>query len=112
MSEKKTKIAINIPAIKLTKEDIKKWLADNEKAVAERKKKQHELPKDDRIGECVVCKSEVIAKITSEYLGDFRHMIIGPGSKQQMSTTHHGFHCTKCGLKYEFPPQNDSSSSY
>jgi 3-polyprenyl-4-hydroxybenzoate decarboxylase len=105
MPGKKSKIAINIPEIKLTKEEIEKWKFDNEEAKIERKKKQNESPKDDRVGECVVCNSKIIAKITSEYLGDFHHMIIGPGSRQQMTTIHHGFHCTKCGLKYEFPPQ-------
>lgn len=117
MPGKKPKLAIDIPAIKLTKEDIKKWLADNEKAVAERKKKQNEPPKDDRHGECVVCSGKVIARITHEYLGDPMHMIIGPGSRNQMTTIHHGFHCTTCGIKYEFPPpsrenvKNDPTSS-
>ena len=40
MPGKKSKIAINIPEIKLTKEEIEKWKFDNEEAKIERKKKQ------------------------------------------------------------------------
>jgi|WetSurMetagenome_2_1015567.scaffolds.fasta_scaffold480500_2 hypothetical protein len=59
--------------------------------------------KDERTGTCRVCSGKVVARVTRGYHGDPRHMIFGPGSRNQMTTKHHGFHCTTCGLKYEFP---------
>ena len=56
-------------------------------------------------GVCVVCSGKAVAKITNRYLGDPMHMIIGPGSRNQMTRTHHGWHCVSCGLKYEFCPK-------
>lgn len=56
-------------------------------------------------GECVVCEGKVIARITHEYLGDPMNFILGPGGRNQMSRIHHGWHCTICGLRYEFLPK-------
>lgn len=90
--------------VPLTKEQIKEMMSRFPECLREAERKRNEPPRDDRTGACVFCKGKVVARVTREYLGDPRHMIIGPGSKNQMSVIHHGFHCTKCGLKYEFPP--------
>jgi len=84
------------------------------------KKKMDEIQKDEEDkkhrrgkyaspkGVCAVCGGEVIEKISSKYYGDPMHMIIGPGSASQMTTVHHGWHCTSCGIKYEFLPKRKS----
>jgi hypothetical protein len=57
---------------------------------------------------CVACRGTVVKNTTMEYLGDYRNLIIGPGSRSQMTPVTN-IHCTKCGLKYEFlPPDNIS----
>jgi len=103
MPGKKDKIAIKIPEIKMTKAEIQNWMQRMEDA-RKLKPDPPKEPKDDRVGTCVVCEGKVVAKVTREYRGDPMHMIIGPGSRNQMTTIHHGFHCVTCGLKYEFPP--------
>ena len=55
---------------------------------------------------CVACRGTVVQQTTMEYLGDPMHMIIGPGSRNQMTRVTN-IHCMKCGLKYEFlPPEH------
>lgn len=60
----------------------------------------------ERTATCVVCNGTVVEETTMEYYGDPRHMIIGPGSRNQM-TPHTTIHCTKCGIKYAFLPGAD-----
>ena len=85
----------------LTEESVRKTLQE---AADEFRAGRHKpKPADPRVGTCVLCGGETVAKVTREYLGDPMHMIIGPGSANQMSTVHHGFHCVDCGHRYEFP---------
>jgi hypothetical protein len=52
-----------------------------------------------------------VKETTMDYLGDPMRMIIGPGSRNQM--THVTcIYCTSCGLKYEFLPPNDTSGLF
>jgi uncharacterized protein with PIN domain len=53
-------------------------------------------------GKCVVCKGEVIAKVRKVF------PLRGALNKQVMTFTD-GWHCTKCGLKYEFRPPDETS---
>ena len=62
-------------------------------------------PKEERTGTCVFCGGLVVGRISRKYYGDPMRRIIGPGSRNQMTTVHHGWHCQECGLKYEFPPK-------
>jgi len=87
----------------LTPEKIKEALAEGQKRIEERQKRR-DRPHESRTGTCVVCGGQVIGSVTREYRGDPMRRIIGPGSINQMTTVHHGWHCTKCGLKYQFPP--------
>lgn len=61
-----------------------------------------------RPGVCRVCDGKVVAKVTTKYLGDPMHMIIGPGSRNQMVTRNEGWHCSSCGIRYEFCPKPKS----
>lgn len=60
-------------------------------------------------GICAVCGGKVVDKVTREYRGDPMRMIIGPGSRNQMSTVHHGWYCIACGIRYEFLPKGKPS---
>ena len=53
---------------------------------------------------CVVCKGPLTRVDGWEYRGDPMHMIIGPGSKNQMSRTQ-AIYCPKCGLSYHHEPK-------
>lgn len=53
---------------------------------------------------CVVCKTPLTRVDGWEYRGDPMHMIIGPGSKNQMSRTQ-AIYCPKCGLTYHHEPK-------
>lgn len=53
--------------------------------------------------ECVGCSGDVVRVRTTAYRGDPMLQIIGPGSKNQM-TTSISYHCSQCGIMYAFPP--------
>lgn len=91
----------------LTPEKIRESIEDFKKTNDWQKSDE---PRDNRTGTCMICQGKIVARVTREYHGDPMHMIIGPGSRNQMTTVHHGFHCTRCGLKYEFPPPKDLNS--
>lgn len=87
----------------LTKEDIKK--AFSPEASRERRKKADDLlrkkeeEKYNKTGICVFCKGKVVTDV-----GLIQHgpVIIGPGNR--MSKVIEGYHCTSCGLMYDFIP--------
>lgn len=56
-------------------------------------------------GKCVFCSGPIVEMIVREFDARSGPMIIGPGSKHQHHDVSQGFHCTKCGLKYEFVPK-------
>lgn len=96
---------------RMTPQELEEWKQSAKKRVEEIEKDAE----DERngtgkyappTGVCVFCSGEVVAKITNEYRGDIMHRIIGPGGRNQVSRVHNGWHCTKCGLRYEFPPNN------
>jgi hypothetical protein len=68
----------------------------------ERERKAN-LPPELPTGVCVVCKGEVKAEHRRESSWGLRGMRIG-GPPPVLSWKMLGYHCTKCGLKYEFPP--------
>ncbi len=48
---------------------------------------------------CVVCRTHLERLSFKAYRGDPMHMIIGPGSVNQMSTVTE-LYCPQCGIKY------------
>lgn len=92
----------DLPSV--TAEDIRTAMEeayDQMEKDREEARRKRDNPVEERTGVCVVCNGKVVGRITREYVGD--PMIIGPGGRDQMRNIHHGWHCTKCGLKYEFP---------
>ena len=63
------------------------------------------MPEQPAEGTCVVCNGTVVEKLVSEFNPASGPLIIGPGSRGQYRNVSKGFHCTKCGLKYEFAPK-------
>lgn len=55
-------------------------------------------------GKCVFCGGPIVEKIVQEFNAACGPMMFGPGSRGQFHEVSHGFHCTGCGLKYEFVP--------
>lgn len=53
---------------------------------------------------CVVCKRPLTKLSGSEYRGDPMHMILGPGSRNQM-THFTKIYCDWCGLEYRHLPK-------
>lgn len=53
---------------------------------------------------CVVCGGPIVERVDREFDARSGPMIIGPASQQQFHDVSKGYHCTKCGLKYEFLP--------
>ncbi len=71
-----------------------------------------ERPKPTR-SKCVVCGGKVVEKIERRYdpsTGPIRIGIFGRRNTQ-FREFHEGFHCSSCGLKYEFPPKVKRSKS-
>ena len=54
---------------------------------------------------CLVCGGKLVKKTEREFDPTSGPIIIGPGSRHQYHEVSHGYHCTNCGLKYEFPPK-------
>lgn len=69
----------------------------------ERLKERNKAPEAKK-GACVVCNGTVTGEYRSECTTDFRNVPIGPGSRDYFHWVFQGYHCTKCGLKYEFCP--------
>ena len=61
-------------------------------------------PKPDPGPKCVVCEGPLTEKSWSSYVGDPMQMIIGPGSRNQM-TAQHAIWCPQCGLQYRSLPK-------
>jgi predicted RNA-binding Zn-ribbon protein involved in translation (DUF1610 family) len=56
---------------------------------------------------CIVCGGDIVEEIVSKFNPIHGPMIIGPGSRQQFHDVSEGYHCSSCGLKYEFPPKTE-----
>lgn len=54
-------------------------------------------------GVCVFCKTLTVKAVVVRQLIPGMIPIIGPGSCHQYQTVTTGYHCTTCGLRYEFP---------
>lgn len=93
----------------MTPEEKEKWRND----AMERVKKAHEeeeckrnQPPASKTGTCVACRGLV----KGEYVHglrpgvDRRFVPIGPGSRDYYGWQFKGYHCTRCGLSYKFPP--------
>lgn len=76
-------------------ERIKKDKHDRDRQVGE-----HHPEHGQPTGTCVVCQGLVKAKVVMRPLGPLRMGGVNNSVKE-----HKGWHCTKCGLKYEFPPK-------
>jgi hypothetical protein len=55
-------------------------------------------------GKCVHCGSPIVERIDREFIAEYGPAIFGPGSRDQFCDVSKGYHCTGCGLKYEFVP--------
>jgi hypothetical protein len=94
---------------KMTPEEKEKWrneaLERAKKAREDEERKRNEPPKS-KTGTCVVCRG----KVEGEYVHglrpgvDSRFVPIGPGGRQYYGWQFKGYHCTRCGLSYKFPP--------
>ena len=58
-------------------------------------------------GACKVCGGDVTEKIVREFNPMTGPPIIGPGSRQQYSYVSKGLYCKRCGIRYEFVPEED-----
>lgn len=57
-------------------------------------------------GICRVCGGQIFEIIVRELDLSPGPLIMGPSSKQQQyHEASKGFHCTRCGIKYQFVPQ-------
>jgi len=63
-------------------------------------------PKFDVVGKCAACGGPIVRQVSSEYHGDPMHLIMGPGSKNQMTTLVHLW-CDDCGIAYHKEPTHD-----
>jgi hypothetical protein len=88
---------------KISVADIKKALkqAAEEMKIREEEKR---LPPKVEDGVCVVCQGKITGNYTQECIGDPNNIPIGPGSQDYYHWAFQGYHCTNCGLKYEFLP--------
>lgn len=69
----------------------------------EREEAERRPPKSETAS-CMVCGGTVSGRYQHEFTDIGGHMILGPGSRHQYSWVFKGYHCTRCGLKYEFLP--------
>lgn len=53
-------------------------------------------------GKCVVCNGAIVAKYVTEFHGS----VIFGGPQRNARKVFKGYHCSGCGLKYEFIPEN------
>lgn len=53
---------------------------------------------------CVVCSGKIVADTKIEYDPATGPPIYGPGSRRQFKEKTKGYFCTRCGIKYQFPP--------
>jgi hypothetical protein len=95
------------PGVDFPSEKIKEILEEGRLERDAALKRRNSPPEETRTGTCVFCQGKVIGRISREYRGDPMHRIIGPGGRNQMTNVHHGFHCSRCGLRYEFPPPDE-----
>jgi len=63
-------------------------------------------------GKCVYCGSQIVERVTNQFIAESGPIIIGPGlqtrPRGQFRDVSQGYHCIGCGLKYEFvPPRSD-----
>jgi len=61
-------------------------------------------PEPEPDGECVVCHGPLVVNETREFDPRLGPLIIGPGSRNQYSTVHHGWYCEWCGIRYHHLP--------
>ncbi len=52
-----------------------------------------------------MCRGVITDDTRKEFDPTMGAMIIGPGSRNQFHTVSHGYYCVKCGVKYQFVPQ-------
>lgn len=60
-------------------------------------------PTETKQGTCVVCSGDVV-KVTVRQRQAVRRDAIG-GPSHVVTVVKPGYHCTSCGLRYEFPPK-------
>lgn len=104
---KKPKLAVNVPDPPgITEKDVERF-HEEAKAFMESFRNGNKKNPVSRTGRCVFCGNTVIAHVVQELTCSPENVIIGPGSRSQYASVHKGFHCSECGLKYEFPPPGD-----
>lgn len=127
----KPKLALDVPDpppitpedIERIKEEGKDWAAVIKRAGDAMKPGRRPLvgdPKTElkKCGTCVVCQGDVVQRITYQYRGgNSGPRRVGYDPKKELrspyntNTIYGGYHCAKCGLRYEFPPPSDDTST-
>lgn len=94
---------------KMTPEEKEKWRNDAMEAAKKRREEEERKrnePPESKTGTCVCCgglvKGEYVHGLRPGV--DSRFVPIGPGGRQYYGWTFKGYHCTRCGLSYKFPP--------
>jgi hypothetical protein len=127
----KPKLATDVPdPPRVTPEDIKRikeegrtWAADIKRRAGSMNVNapRHQLVTDPsselkKRGTCVVCKGDVVQKITYQYRGTGGPRRVGFDAKQvelrspyNTNTIYGNHYCANCGLRYEFPPSGDDT---
>lgn len=82
--------------------ELMKKIAEDNKERERKKNAAPEMP----TGTCVICGGQVVAKQEQKTHRDGPFVLGGPPPKRYWKM--HGYHRTKCGLKYEFVPPNQS----
>lgn len=86
----------------LTKEQLER-IAKEGKEIAKNLFKPKEIIIKEH-GKCRLCDSSVVNDTTREYNPRSGPPIMGSGSRNQYHEVTHGYYCSNCGLKYQFPP--------
>ena len=67
---------------------------------------------NDTKGKCMVCEGRIVELFVEEYNPMTDLPVFGPRSENQFREVNKGYHCEKCGLKYQFvPPANASAKT-
>ncbi len=54
---------------------------------------------------CKVCGGPIVELLEVEHDPKSGPPVYGPASRRQFNEVSKGFHCKKCGIKYQFPPE-------
>lgn len=87
----------------ITVEKMREILKDGIAKRVEAERERRAAPKVEN-GKCIICKGVVSGEYLQRADRDWMHIPIGPASQDCFYWEFQGYHCTKCGIKYEFLP--------